>query len=285
MASAVARIAFLPSLLYNVLLEKASLRRWYDRIDQTVVLGALPFRGVSRRLVETENVRGVITMNEEYETRLFCYTAESGGFLAAGVSRTTSEGVLVWSLVVSWQQVFREPQARVCLSGVWWCPGSRCFENHKRGCACLESGGVLATGVSRITNDGVLVCSPAVSWPQVLRDLPATEWQALGVEQLRLSTVDLTGVPTQEHLQKGVKFALKHQELGHSVYIHCKAGRSRSATMAAAYLIQVHNWSPHEAKEYIKNIRPQTLIRRSQFEALEQFHAWVRNQSPVQSGG
>ncbi|XP_069077714.1 phosphatidylglycerophosphatase and protein-tyrosine phosphatase 1 isoform X3 [Pleurodeles waltl] len=164
MASAVARIAFLPSLLYNVLLEKASLRRWYDRIDQTVVLGALPFRGVSRRLVETENVRGVITMNEEYETRLFCYTAE-------------------------------------------------------------------------------------------------------------------------EHLQKGVKFALKHQELGHSVYIHCKAGRSRSATMAAAYLIQVHNWSPHEAKEYIKNIRPQTLIRRSQFEALEQFHAWVRNQSPVQSGG
>ncbi|KAJ1183105.1 hypothetical protein NDU88_008276 [Pleurodeles waltl] len=187
MASAVARIAFLPSLLYNVLLEKASLRRWYDRIDQTVVLGALPFRGVSRRLVETENVRGVITMNEEYETRLFCYTAE--------------------------------------------------------------------------------------------------EWQALGVEQLRLSTVDLTGVPTQEHLQKGVKFALKHQELGHSVYIHCKAGRSRSATMAAAYLIQVHNWSPHEAKEYIKNIRPQTLIRRSQFEALEQFHAWVRNQSPVQSGG
>ncbi|XP_078512224.1 phosphatidylglycerophosphatase and protein-tyrosine phosphatase 1 [Lissotriton helveticus] len=187
MAAAMAYIVFYPSLLYNVLLEKASLRRWYDRTDETVVLVKLPFQGVSRRLVEKENVRGVITMSEEYETCLFCYTAE--------------------------------------------------------------------------------------------------EWQAFGVEQLWLRTVDLTGVPTQEHLRKGVKFALKHQKQLNSVYIHCKAGRSRSATMEVAYLIQVHNWSPQEVKEYIKKIRPQTLICRGQFEALEQFHAWVCNRSPVECGG
>lgn len=65
------------------------------------------------------------------------------------------------------------------------------------------------------------------------------EWQAAGVEQLRLSTVDLTGVPSLENLHRGVEFALKHRELGNSVYVHCKAGRSRSATLAAAYLIRV----------------------------------------------
>ena len=59
------------------------------------------------------------------------------------------------------------------------------------------------------------------------------------MEQLRLSTIDMTGVPTLPNLQKGVQFALKYQSLGQSVYVHCKAGRSRSATMVAAYLIQV----------------------------------------------
>lgn len=65
------------------------------------------------------------------------------------------------------------------------------------------------------------------------------EWRAAGVEQLRLATVDLTGVPSLENLHRGVEFALKHREQGNSVYVHCKAGRSRSATLAAAYLIRV----------------------------------------------
>lgn len=65
------------------------------------------------------------------------------------------------------------------------------------------------------------------------------EWEALGVEQLRLGTVDLTGVPTLDNLHRGVEFILKHRERGNSVYVHCKAGRSRSATVVAAYLIQV----------------------------------------------
>ncbi|XP_029438410.1 phosphatidylglycerophosphatase and protein-tyrosine phosphatase 1 isoform X2 [Rhinatrema bivittatum] len=174
-AAAAARLVFYPSLLYNVLLEKMSSRKWFHRIDETVILGALPFRGMSQQLVEEENVRGVITMNETYETWLLCNTAE--------------------------------------------------------------------------------------------------EWQALGVEQLRLSTVDLTGVPTLENLQRGVKFALKHRQHGNSVYIHCKAGRSRSATMAAAYLIAVNKWSPQEAIRFIANIRPYILVRRGQLQALERFYA------------
>ncbi|NXL90071.1 PTPM1 phosphatase, partial [Alectura lathami] len=98
------------------------------------------------------------------------------------------------------------------------------------------------------------------------------EWEALGVEQLRLSTVDLTGVPTLEHLHEGVEFMLKHRERGNSVYVHCKAGRSRSATMVAAYLIQLHHWSPQEAIEAIAKIRPHILIRRKQVQVLETFH-------------
>ena len=59
------------------------------------------------------------------------------------------------------------------------------------------------------------------------------------METLRLDVVDLSGVPSLEKLRLGVSFALRQRERGRSVYVHCKAGRCRSATMAAAYLITV----------------------------------------------
>lgn len=39
-----ARVTFYPSLFYNVFMERVSARRWYDRIDDNLILGALPFR-------------------------------------------------------------------------------------------------------------------------------------------------------------------------------------------------------------------------------------------------
>ncbi|XP_045147054.1 phosphatidylglycerophosphatase and protein-tyrosine phosphatase 1 [Echinops telfairi] len=98
------------------------------------------------------------------------------------------------------------------------------------------------------------------------------EWKQVGVEQLRLSTVDMTGVPTLTHLQKGVQFVLKYQSLGQCVYVHCKAGRSRSATMVAAYLVQVHNWSPEEAIRFISSIRSHIHVRPGQLQVLREFH-------------
>ncbi|XP_078018486.1 phosphatidylglycerophosphatase and protein-tyrosine phosphatase 1 isoform X2 [Epinephelus lanceolatus] len=78
MSGALARLLFYPTLAYNVFMEKVTSRRWFDRVDDTVILGALPFRSITKQLVETENVRGVITMNEEYETKYFCNSAEPG---------------------------------------------------------------------------------------------------------------------------------------------------------------------------------------------------------------
>ncbi|CAM4568861.1 unnamed protein product [Lepidochelys olivacea] len=182
-----ARLFFYPTLLYTLVRERlpGSQRPWFHRIDRAVLLGALPLRGRSRRLVAEENVRGVLTLNEEYETRFLCCSAQ--------------------------------------------------------------------------------------------------EWEAMGVEQLRLSTVDLTGVPTLENLQRGVEFVLKHRECGNSVYVHCKAGRSRSATMVAAYLIQLYQWSPQEAIEAIARIRPHILVRPRQVQVLERFHRNVIAEAAAES--
>lgn len=45
-----ARVTFYPTLLYNVFMEKVTQRNWYDRIDETVILGALPFRTISQKV-------------------------------------------------------------------------------------------------------------------------------------------------------------------------------------------------------------------------------------------
>ncbi|XP_043561437.1 phosphatidylglycerophosphatase and protein-tyrosine phosphatase 1 isoform X2 [Chiloscyllium plagiosum] len=104
------------------------------------------------------------------------------------------------------------------------------------------------------------------------RSLTHEEWESFGVEQLRLSTVDILGVPKLEDLRKGVDFLTKHRKNGTSVYVHCKAGRSRSATMVAAYLINLHHWTPKKACDYIASIRPHIIIRSGQFKILKSYY-------------
>lgn len=85
----------------------------------------------------------------------------------------------------------------------------------------------------------------------------ATKWNLLGVEFLQLATTDIFESPCQEKLFKGVEFINKFlpeidrikglstsscPENTGTVYVHCKAGRTRSATLVGCYLMMVSNW-------------------------------------------
>ncbi|ROT85739.1 putative phosphatidylglycerophosphatase and protein-tyrosine phosphatase 1 [Penaeus vannamei] len=152
-----ARVTFVPTLAFNLFMERASSRRWFDRIDNRVILGALPFRSMTKQLVEGEGVRGVVSMNEDYE--------------------------LKW------------------------------LSNMKQ------------------------------------------EWATAGVNFLQLSTTDIFEAPCQEKLQQGVEFIRDFDKSNQEglVYVHCKAGRTRSATLVACYLMaerRAHIWlgpKQHEA--------------------------------------
>jgi len=50
MSSLLARALFLPSLAYNVLMEKVSSREWYNTVDHNLILGALPLRWTTREV-------------------------------------------------------------------------------------------------------------------------------------------------------------------------------------------------------------------------------------------
>ncbi|GAV62159.1 DSPc domain-containing protein [Cephalotus follicularis] len=63
-----ARILFYPTLLYNVFRNKIQAEfRWWDQVDQFLLLGAVPFPKDVPRLKQL-GVGGVITLNEPYET-------------------------------------------------------------------------------------------------------------------------------------------------------------------------------------------------------------------------
>ncbi|CAN6215065.1 unnamed protein product [Urochloa humidicola] len=65
---AAARVLFYPTLLYNVVRSKTQAEfRWWDEVDQFILLGAVPFRRDVSRLQKL-GVHGVITLNEPFET-------------------------------------------------------------------------------------------------------------------------------------------------------------------------------------------------------------------------
>ena len=72
-----ARVTFLPTLAYNLGMEAVGSRRWWDRIDRRVILGALPFRSeYTREMVQQERIKGVVSMNEDYELQLFSHMTD-----------------------------------------------------------------------------------------------------------------------------------------------------------------------------------------------------------------
>jgi len=172
-----ARVSFLPTLGYNVFMEKISNRRWWDRIDNNMVLGALPFRGeVSKKLLQEENIKAVVSMNEDYELKM--------------------------------------------------------FSNQKE------------------------------------------DWQKLGMNNfLQLATTDIFEAPRVEKLMEGVTFIddMIKTDPNASIYVHCKAGRTRSATLVGCYLIHTYSCTPEEAVEIMRKKRPHILLHTKQWEALRNF--------------
>ena len=77
------------------------------------------------------------------------------------------------------------------------------------------------------------------------------------------------------------------QSKKHTVYIHCKAGRGRSAVMAACYLMSVsityvsgivhymyqqrYNWTQNEAIDFLKQKRPQVKLSGKHRAAIDNF--------------
>ncbi|XP_002160979.1 phosphatidylglycerophosphatase and protein-tyrosine phosphatase 1 [Hydra vulgaris] len=169
----IARLAFYPTLVYGCLRTSPN-RRWYDRIDNKVILGALPFYKTAKALVSIENISAVITLNEPYELRYFC------------------------------------PKK--------------------------------------------------------------TEWNLLGVQQLHIPTVEYSDAPSISKIESALDFINKSSS---SVYVHCKAGRSRSATVVVCYLIKQYKMSSDDAIQFVREKRPHIAFSETHYQRILEFSSIV----------
>ena len=80
--------------------------------------------------------------------------------------------------------------------------------------------------------------------------------QRLGIQQLRLPTLDYHS-PTIGDLRKGLAFIDRVVARGGRVYLHCKAGRGRAATLAIAYVARTYGVDVREAERRVRRARPQ----------------------------
>ena len=111
----------------------------------------------------------------------------------------------------------------------------------------------------------------------------AQGWASLGVKFLQLPTTDIFSAPSQEKLRRGVEFIRETAGEGGSVYVHCKAGRTRSATLVAAYLIAEQGLKPEEAVAKMREVRPHILLHSPQWAALKEFHSGVNPQKNAET--
>ena len=164
----IARVLFIPTLLWNVLLGRIlRVRNWWDRVDDHLIVGALPFR------------------------------SDVPALSAAGVKAVVN--------------------------------------------TCDEYAG------------------------------PVEAYRQAGIEQMRVPTTDFTP-PTLEAIQHAVAFMDDHMADGGTVYVHCKAGRGRSATVALCWLVHAKGMTPEQAQTLLQEKRPHVNRKLDQREVVRQFY-------------
>ena len=84
---------------------------------------------------------------------------------------------------------------------------------------------------------------------------PTEEYANHGIEQFHMPTTDFTHQRLSD-VEAAVEFIQKYKLQNDTVYIHCKAGRARSATVAMCWLIKYRQMTPEQAQKHLLAARP-----------------------------
>lgn len=84
---------------------------------------------------------------------------------------------------------------------------------------------------------------------------PVSLYRQLDIDYMRLPVIDFIS-PDFETVLKGVSFIEDNVAHNKKVYVHCKAGRGRSATVVLCWLIKTMKLPPENAMDYLISKRP-----------------------------
>lgn len=99
---------------------------------------------------------------------------------------------------------------------------------------------------------------------------PLRLYRDAGIEQLWLPTIDFQP-PTLDDIERGVAFIERQLSAGGQVYVHCKAGRARSATIVLCYLMAHRGLTAGQAQRRLLEVRPHVHPSLDQRQVVKEF--------------
>lgn len=93
---------------------------------------------------------------------------------------------------------------------------------------------------------------------------------AWSANSLRIPMKDFVH-PTFAQVEPGVLFIDQMVRSGNTVYVHCRAGKGRSATVVACWLVAKMGHTPESAQAYLLARRPQILTTLSTRSVVKEF--------------
>ena len=92
------------------------------------------------------------------------------------------------------------------------------------------------------------------------------------IEQFYMPTIDFTH-PAYDDVRGAVDFIQNHVDKQQKVYIHCKAGRGRSATVAICWIMKSRQLSAAQAQKYLLGKRGHINRHLTQRPIVQRFEA------------
>jgi atypical dual specificity phosphatase len=117
-----------------------------------------------------------------------------------------------------------------------------------------------------------------------IREVPLPrQWFSDGnhVDYFHLRVEDY-GAPSLEEMDNTVDYIQQHISYEKPVMVHCAAGRGRTGTILAAYIIKKENLTADQSIKKIRSIRPGSIQSDRQELALDMYEKYIKSKTKNQ---